>query len=110
MIWIVAYIVVLWSLWSFIRLLLHLFEGFKLDYCKIKEELLVEKSEPSYYQTISASINAFLHTIVRSPQNFFMVFGWIALGMLFFMVMEGLLWLLGILKDVLDFFLSGGRH
>ena len=110
MIWIVAYIVVPWSLWSFIRLLLHLFEGFKHDYKDKKEELLKEHNEPSAYQTISVSIAACFQTMVHSSRNFFMVLGWMTLGILLLFLTNGVLELLGSLKDVLDFFLSGGRH
>ena len=110
MLWIIAMMILLWSLWGFIRLLVHLFDGFKLDYKDIKEERLKEHSEPSAYQTISASIAAFFQTMVHSPRNFFMVLGWITLGVLLVLVMKGFLWLLGLLKDVLDFFFGGGRH
>ena len=110
MLWIVAMMLVLWSVWGFIRLLVYLLDGFKLDYKDKKEELLKDHNEPSGSQTISVSITAFFQTMVDSPRNFFMVLGWITLGMLLILVMKGFLSLLGLLKDVLDFFLSGGRH
>ena len=110
MLWIIAMMILLWSLWSFIQLLIHLFDGFKSDYKDIKEELLKEHNEPSAYQTISVSIAAFFQTMVHSPRNFFMVLGWMTLGMLLLLLTNGVLELLGSLKDVLDFFLSGGRH
>ena len=103
-------IIVLWSLWRFIRLLVHLLDGFKLDYKDKKEELLKGHNEPSAYQTISASMAAFFHTSVRSPGNFFMVLGWISLCILLALVMKGFMELLVTIKDVIDFFLSGGRH
>ena len=110
MIWIVAIVLLLWGLWGLIKLLVHLFDRFQLDYTDKKEELLKEHNEPSSYQTFTASTFAFFHTIVRSPSNFFMVVGWIALGILLVLVMKGLMGLLAMIKDVLDFFLSGGRH
>ncbi len=73
MLWVITTIILLWSLWGFIRLLLHLFDGFKVDYKDKKEELLKDHNEPSYYQTISTSIAAFFQTMVHSPRNFFMV-------------------------------------
>ena len=110
MLWIIAMMILLWSLWSLIQLLVHLFEGFKLDYKDKKEELLKEHHEPSAYQRISVSIAACFQTMVHSSRNFFMVLGWMTLGILLLFLTNGVLELLGSLKDVLDFFLSGGRH
>ena len=110
MLWIVAMMIGLWSVWGAIRLLVYLLDGFKLDYKDKKEELLKEHNEPSAYQTISVSIAAFFQTMVDSPRNFFMVLGWMTLGILLLLLTKGFLELLGTLKEVLDFFTSGGRH
>ena len=110
MISIAAIIILLWCLWRFIKLLVRLFDDFQLDYKDKKEELLKDHNEPSAYQTTSASIAAFFQTMVDSPRNFFMVLGWMTLGILLLLLTKGVLELLGTLKDVLDFFLSGGRH
>ena len=92
------------------QLLVHLFDGFKSDYKDKKQELLKDHKEPSAYQMISASIAVFFQTMVHSPRNFFMVLGWITLGMLLIVVMKEFLRLLGMLKDVLDFFLERDQH
>ena len=109
MISIAAIIILLWCLWRFIKLLVRLFDDFQLDYKDKKEELLKEHREPSSYRTISTSILAFLFTIIRSPPNFFMVLGWIALGVLLVFLMKGFVELLVMIKDVVQFFLDGGR-
>ena len=110
MIWTIASILFLWGLWRFIKLLVHLFEDFQSDFRNKREELLQEHSEPSFYHSWITSIHSFFHTIVRSPKNLFMILGWIAIGVLLILVMKGLASLLVMIKDVFQFFISGGRH
>ena len=109
MITIGAFIVLLVVLWFIKKILDKLLSAFRLDFKERKEELLKEYSKPSPFQFFSASIQAFFFTVLRSPGNLILVLIWAALSIAMVLILNEFLAMMGLVKDVFEFFIAGGR-
>ena len=104
-----AFIVLLVVLWFIKKILDKLLSAFRLDFKEKKEELLKEYSKPSPFQIFSASIQAFFFTVLRSHGNLLLVLIWAALSIGMVLIFKELLAMMGLVKDVFEFFIGGGR-
>ena len=103
------FVLFLFGLWWLKNTMSTLFKTFREDYIAIRKELLKEQPKPSFTQIAHASITAFLGAMTQSPRNLLLVYLWLSLGVAAAFLFKGVVLLLGILKDFIDFMLSGGR-
>lgn len=103
------FVLFLIGLWWLKNTMSKLFKTFREDYIAIRKERLKEQPKPSFTQIAQASIAAFLGAMTQSPRNLLLVCLWISLGVTAAFLFKGVVLLLGILKEFIDFMLSGGR-
>ena len=109
MITIGALIVLIFVMRFIKKILDKLLGAFRLDFKERREELLKEHSKPSSFQIFSASIQAFFLTVLSSPGNLLLVFIWTALSVSMVLIFNEFLAMMGLVKDVFEFFIRGGR-